>query len=301
MALIGSVTSSNIASPTIVSPTVSGTLDLASASSINDNSSLKRVRRTFPFSNQVSTIFWTKLGTLSIHNGSQLNQTFGGGCIIRALGQFGFNSTDVQQGYTEIVMWGSNNNTAPNNINGKFSTTGNFGSRLIHGVKAKSVNGSQFDNTYDIWVSGYFYAPNGMIEVTTSDGWIWTWASDYGTFTTTDPGSASNTVRVFKYKTPSYGCAAFARIRGSDGAILDAYNISSVTKNSLDYRITFTNPMADNLYAILGTASFDVGTSGDISVCIDSDSSSNYTTDLFEVRLNGGTSTFFCVAVFSNY
>jgi hypothetical protein len=156
-------------------------------------------------------------------------------------------------------------------------------------------------NTVFIAVDAFSASAFGNFELHVSDGWIWTWASDYGTFTTTDPGSASNTVRVFKYKTPSYGCAAFARIRGSDGAILEGYNISSVSKTSSDYRITFANPMADNLYAILGTASFDVGNSGDIRVCIDSDSSSNYTTDLFEVRLNGGTSTFFCVAVFSNY
>jgi hypothetical protein len=264
-----------------------------------------RVRRTFPFNVNATPVQWTRLGTVSIFNGTQVSNTWGGGCIIRVLGTFGFNALDAQLGYTEIVMYGSNNNTPPNNINGKFSHTGRSGSQSpVLGVKARSVNGVQFDNLYEIWVQSSFYTPNTMIEVTTSDGWIWTWDPAYGTLTTADPGPASNTLRVFKNKSPSFGAAAYARIRGSDAAILESYNVSSTSKNGADFTITFSQPMSDSAYTIVGSSAFNVGINGNIPLTINTDGTPGGNApneNRFLIRLTDANPTFFCVVVFSNY
>jgi hypothetical protein len=208
-------------------------------------------------------------------------------------------------GYTEIVMYGSNNATPPNNINGKFSHTGRTtGNSPITAVKARSVNGVQFDSVYEIWVQSVFYTPNTMVEVTTSDGWIWTWDSAYGTLTPTDPGAASNTLRVFKNKTPSFGAAAYARIRGSDAAILESFNVSSASKSGSDFTITFSQPMSDASYTIVGSSSFNVGINGNIPLTINTDGTPGGNApneNRFLIRLTDGNPTFFCVVVFSNY
>lgn len=270
---------------------------------LTDYGSNTRIRRTFPFNNNGTPVQWSRLGRVSIMNGSQGSSATGGGCIIRVLGSEGFNATDIQLGYSEIVMWGSNNVTAPNNINGKFSTTGRRGVDIVKGVKAVSVNNTQFDNTYDIWVNSLFYAPNGMVEVTTSDGWIWSWADNYGTLTTTDPGAASNTVRVFKNKSPSYGAAAYAKFTGA-GVIQESYNISSVTKSgTLDFIVTFSQPMSDTNYSIVGTSSFNPGVDGNVPLTVNSDAGlANATpTTGFIVRTTNGNPTFISVVVFSNF
>lgn len=124
--------------------TITGDLTLSASSVLYDNNSYKKILRAFPYNGNGTPVQWTKLGTVTGVSG------IGGGGVIRIHGTSGFNALDSHVGYTEIVMYGSNNNSVPNNINGKFYSSTSWSTRTIRGVKAKSVNGVQFDDAYDL-------------------------------------------------------------------------------------------------------------------------------------------------------
>lgn len=187
---------------------------------------------------------WIKLGRISgASNNGGISVT------IRIHGGYGFNADPAQAGYDEIVIRGSNGNSAGGrNVGGRYYRVGT-GSAILGGVKLKSVNSISYDSDYDLYV----YSHGGLcrnlsFEVVTDIYGLFTWSI---AGSQTDPGTQSSTVAVLNN---DYGI--YASTFSVQSITFPSTQVSSANANTLDdYEEGTWTP---NISGNNGTGSFTV-------------------------------------------
>jgi hypothetical protein len=283
-----SITSSN---GTLTTP---DTFTLSSGSlPLRVNSSYIKNTKPITYNSDGTPARWNRIGRISGATGQ-------GSCaVITFQASFGFNATQAQVGRSVIELYGSNNNTSNYNISGRFWHEGHINSqRFVRNVKLKSVNNQIRDNEYDIWVESIWYSPNTMVDIQVGNGWEFTWASDYGTLTSS-PGAESSTIKDLPYSR-GMGMVAMINFAGDTLGVTENSGFASVSRmSSGNYELLFLYPQIDANYAVTITTSFDTGVSGGVIVSLFGDGSPPNSSG-FRFRVSN-ESDFYHVAVFRSY
>lgn len=91
---------------------------------------------------------------------------------------------------------------------------------------------------------------------------------------------------------PSYTCRAWVNFNGTGTvAIRASGNVSSITDNGVgEYSVNFTNALPDANYAIALTAGYNIGTSGNTAINLNTDAGVIPTTTNFRVAVRNPSS-----------